>query len=162
MRAHIWEQKWLQHLAGGAGSCFRDWREFPAPPGNTAVTPELTTILKEDMGQRLGALKLSHGCSSGLSGVWLWFLVSLFTAGQRAAGRNQSPSCWLVFLNLKSGRKTYRLPPESARWVHHLTSRFARHLLINQTEEVKPWCLCLCLQELHSGDAAVCEAAGQK
>lgn len=73
-----------------------DWSKFPASSGNTEVTPELTTTLKEDMGQRLGALKLSHGCSLGLSGVWLWFLVSLFITGQRAAGRYQSEL--LIFL----------------------------------------------------------------
>lgn len=45
--------------------------EFPAPPGNGEVAPELTATLKEDMGRRLDALKPSHGCSSGLAGVWL-------------------------------------------------------------------------------------------
>lgn len=32
----------------------------------SGATPELTTTLKEDMGRRLGALKLFHGGSSGL------------------------------------------------------------------------------------------------
>lgn len=136
-----------QHLAGEVGECwiFGDWSKFP-PSMNTVVMPELTTTLKEDMGQRLGALKLSHGCSSRLSGVWLWFLVSLFTAGQRAVGRYQSQSCWLVFFNPKSGRKTYRLPPENTAG-EFITLRFVHGLFL---------CLFWKAQRKWSCDVCVC------
>lgn len=47
--------------------------QFVPDPQNRKpeATPELTTTPKEDMGQGLGALNVSHGAAGGVAGVWL-------------------------------------------------------------------------------------------
>lgn len=62
------------------------------------------------MGPRLGALKLSHGCGSGLRESVV--VISGVAVHRRAeSGRETLPQSELLFF--KSGRKTYRLHPEN-------------------------------------------------
>lgn len=63
------------------------------------MTPELRTTLKEDMGQRLGALKLSHGCSPGSveSGSDFWCRCALQGREQPGgAGVRAADWCFLI------------------------------------------------------------------
>lgn len=57
------------------------------------MTPELRTTLKEDMGQRLGALKLSRGCSPA---QWSLVLISGVAVRCRAESSREEPESKLL------------------------------------------------------------------